>query len=311
MEPKIEDVDAWVVARIGALERANRRLWIGVAASFTTLVSLGIAAAMFAAHLEVPGAIAPGEGLPGTLHVDELEVRHALRVVDADGRTLISLGREDKPESGSSQAVVALFAGDRAPQQTIRLATSSLGSALSLASVDGGSSSSLFAGASGVSLELRRGATVRSWSELREPGAAGAGSAPAPAQAAAPRATAAAHGESEALAARAAGDGAAVVDLTNPALQAVGSGFLVGPSSVTDSSGGLRVRGRIVNATSVDQSRAEFRIALGAHEVSFTVARVSAGGSAPFAVELQAAGKADVRAAHMRWMRSSLAYGEE
>ena len=309
MEPKIEDVDAWVVARIGALERANRRLWIGVAASFTTLVSLGIAAAMFAAHLELPGGIAPGEALPGALHVEELEVRRALRVVDGDGHTLISLGREDKPVGGSPQAVVALFAGEQGSQQTIRLATSSLGSALSLSSLDGGASSSLFAGASGVSLELRRGASVRTLNELRETG--GAIAASAPAQVASSRAAAAPQGESEALAARAAGDGTALVDLTNPTLQAVGSGFLVGPSSVTDSSGGLRVRGRIVNATSVDQSRAEFRIALGAREVSFTVARVSAGRSAPFAVELQAGGKADVRAAHMRWVRSDVAYGEE
>ncbi|HXZ84021.1 MAG TPA: hypothetical protein VEI82_00905 [Myxococcota bacterium] len=308
MEAKIEDVDAWVVARIGALERANRRLWIGVAASFTTLVSLGIAAAMFAAHLELPGGVAPQEG--GSLRVEDLEVRHALRVVDGEGRTLISLGRDEKPETGASQAVLALFAGERAPQQTIRLATSSLGSALSLSSLDGGASSSLFAGASGVSLELRRGQSVRTLSELREPAAALA-AAPAPPAVAASKPSAAARGEAEALAARSAGDGAAVVDLTNPTLQAVGSGFLVGPSSVTDSAGGLRLRGRIVNATSVDQSRAEFRIALGSREVSFTIARVSAGSSAPFAVELQTGGKADVRAAHMRWVRSSVAYGEE
>jgi len=309
MDPKIEDVDAWVVARIGELERANRRLWIGVAASFTTLVSLGIAAGMFAAHLELPGAAAPAESADGALHVNDLEVRHALRVVDADGNTVISLGRDEKPENGSPQAVVALFAGDRSAQQTVRIATSALGSALSLSSPDGNASSSLFAGASGVSLELRRGPAVRTLNEVREPAAATVAAAPPAAPA--PASPAAAQAESDAVAARAAGDGAALVDLTNPTLQAVGSGFLVGPSSVTDSSGGLRVRGKIVNATSIDQSRAEFRLALGSREVSFTVARVSAGSSAPFAVELQTAGKADVRAAHMRWVRSSVAYGEE
>jgi hypothetical protein len=86
---------------------------------------------------------------------------------------------------------------------------------------------------------------------------------------------------------------------------------LVGPISVTDSSGGLRVRGRVVNATSLDQARAEFRLAIGKREISFSVARIAAGGSAPFAVELPASGNADVRTARMRWVRSSLSYGEE
>ena len=94
-------------------------------------------------------------------------------------------------------------------------------------------------------------------------------------------------------------------------LQAIGSGFLVSPTSVTDSSGGLRVRGRIVNATSLDQARAEFRLTVGKREVPFTVSRISAGNSAQFVVELPQSDAGDVPAARMRWARSNVSYGED
>jgi hypothetical protein len=316
MDNKIEDVDAWVVARLGALERANRRLWIGVAASFSTLAGLGIAGVLFAAHLELPAGSLP-QATTGALEVEDLEVHRALRVVDDAGRTLITLGRDEKARGGAAQAVLALFAtGDKGPLQTVRVATSPLGSGLSLSSLDGSASTSLFAGASGVSLELRRGASVRTLTDAREPTASVAAVAPLQPPPVAPvlgpaKTDAGPRSEAEALAAKSGGDGSALVDLTNPTLQAVGSGFLVGPASVTDSSAGIRVRGKIVNATSVDQSRAEFKIAVGSREVSFTVARVSAGSSAPFSVELAAGGRADVRSARMRWVRSNVSYGEE
>ena len=322
MERNIENVDAWVVARIGELERANRRLWIVIGALFTTFTSLAIAGGLFAARLELPvGAVAAR----GALRVDELEVRHALRVVDDQGRDLVWLGREAPGTAGAAtggeQTVLGLFAaGDAdAPQQTLRMATSKLGSALSLSSLDGSASSSLFAGKTGVSFELRRGSAVTSWSEKSGAPAATAVAAPAPAPPPAPApalAPAAApsgpRSESEALAARVTNDpNTASVDLTNPTLQALGSGFFVGPSSVTDSGGGIRVRGRIVNATSVDQARAEFRLTVGKREVAFSVARIAAGSSAPFALEMAQAPSSEIRAARMRWVRSSLSYGTE
>jgi len=318
MERNIENVDAWVVARIGALERANRRLWIGIAALFMTLVSLGIVAALFAARLELPGAVATAGA--AVLKVDELEVRRALRVVDEQGRDLVWLGREAPGTAGAGasgeQTVLGLFAaGDSGdPQQTVRIATSKLGSALSLSSLDGGASSSFFAGKSGVSLELRRGSAVTSWSEKSgSPSAAAA--APVPAPPPTPPGLAAQAGprsESDVLAAKAVGDsGGASVDLTNPIMQALGSGFLVGPTSVTDSSGGIRIRGRIVNATSVDHARAEFRLTVGKREVAFSVARIAAGASAPFALEMGQAPSSEIRAARMRWVRSSVAYAAE
>ena len=92
------------------------------------------------------------------------------------------------------------------------------------------------------------------------------------------------------------------------------SSFSAGPphaASVTDSNSGLRVRGKIVNATSLDQARAEFRLTVGRREVPFTVARIAAGTSAPFVVELPQSATEDVKSARMRWARSSVSYGEE
>jgi hypothetical protein len=320
MERNIENVDAWVVARIGELERANRRLWIGIAALFTTLASLGIAGGLFAAHFEVPATgVGAGPG-GGALKVDELEVRHALRIVDDQGRDLVWLGREAGPGAAvasGEQTVLGLFAASDSdePQQTVRVATSKLGSALSLSSLDGAASSSLFAGKTGVSLELRRGSAVSSFSEKSGAPAAAAAPAPAPPQPAPAPAAVPPGGprtESDVVAARVTPDSsAASVDLTNPTLQSLGSGFFVGPTSVTDSAGGIRVRGRIVNATSVDQARAEFRLTVGKREVAFSVARIAAGSSAPFALEMAQAPSSEIRAARMRWVRSSVSYGAE
>src|SRR5262245_41777932 len=153
MENTNETQDAWVLARIAALERANRRLGLGLALSFTTLVSLVIAGALlYTAHL--PEGLASVLG-GGAASVDELEVRKALRVVDDAGRDLIRLGREVDPRGGGgdTQAVIGLYAagaGGGEPQQTMRLATSRLGSAFALSSLDGGATSSLFAGKAGV-----------------------------------------------------------------------------------------------------------------------------------------------------------------
>lgn len=309
--------DAFVLARLAALERTNRLLRAGLVLVFTTLVSLGIAAVLFAMHVELPEGVASTLGGGGSVRVDELEVRKSLRVVDDAGRSLIWLGREtDKPSGSDAQAVIGMFAAgpEGEPQQTMRMATSRLGSALALSSLDGSATSSMFAGASGVSLELRRGDATRTFSEQRESAIGGPPAMPAMPPSApreAERAPKGAPSQADALAARPAGDGAASVDLTNPVLQAIGSGFLVSPTSVTDSSGGLRVRGRIVNATSLDQARAEFRLTVGKREVPFTVARISAGNSAQFVVEFPQSESADVRTARMRWARSNVSYGED
>src|SRR5262245_63833228 len=127
MQPHNENTDAWVVARLGALERANRRLWVGIGALFTTLVSLALAGAFFAANFEIPrGGMAVAAGDSAVLRVADLEVRNAVRVVDDSGRSLATLGRESHG-AGEAQIVLGLYAagGAAEPQQTVRIATSS------------------------------------------------------------------------------------------------------------------------------------------------------------------------------------------
>ena len=94
-------------------------------------------------------------------------------------------------------------------------------------------------------------------------------------------------------------------------LQALGQDFYVGKLSLSDESGGLRVSGRIVNASSVDQLRVEFRLSVANRELPFSVARIGAGNSTPFALEIPRASNAELREARIRWVRSTLSYGTE
>ncbi len=305
------DQDAWVAARLAALERGNRRLWAGVAALGMTLIGLCIAAVFLAATVTVPGMLSPGTKAQRgvSTEVDDLTVRGSLRVVDDAGRSLVFIGREAAPagaSAGSGQAVIGLFAGSgkTAPTQTIRLATSGLGSALSLSTSDGTSSSSIFAGESGALLELRRGENSRLVSERDE------GKAPGKRTAAS---SAGLRVEAPAIA-RAPSRGTeqgAVVDLNDPALQPIGGGLYVGRLSISDQSGALRVQGRLVNGTSVDQTRAEFRLTVAGRELPFSVGRISAGSSTRFTVEIPTASPASLREARIRWVRSTLSYLSE
>lgn len=307
MDETTGNEDAWVVARLAALEHANHRLWIGLAALGMTLVSVCLVGLFLAASIELPSDAnsRTGSASGRSLVVDDVTVRGALRVVDEAGQSLVWIGRERTPagtSAGTGQAVIGLFAGtsSAAPQQTIRLATSTLGSALSLSTPDGSDSASVFAGESGVSIELRRGETSRLISEQAE-GAPGARSLER-------------HGKrAEAVMRAAAGDSerGAIVDLSDPALQLVGDGFYVGQLSLSDQSGVLRVSGRLVNATSVDQLRAEFRLSVAGRDLPFSVGRIPAGSSTAFTVELPSANAAALRAARLRWLRSTLSYASD
>ena len=101
------------------------------------------------------------------------------------------------------------------------------------------------------------------------------------------------------------------VDLSDPAIQPLGGGFFVGQLSLSDQSGVLRVSGRLINATSIDQLRAEFRLTVAGRELPFSVGKISAGSSTAFTVELPSASQAALRSAQLRWVRSTLSYLSE
>jgi hypothetical protein len=312
MDELTDNEDGWVVARIAALERGNRRLWIALGALTMTLVSVCIAAGLLATTLELPG---PMTGAPrGTesgrsLVADDVTVRGALRVVDEAGRSLVFIGREsvEPGSAGANQAVIGLFAGtgSDAPQQTIRIATSPAGSALSLGTPDGTSSVSIFAGESAVSVDLRKGDTTHTLSERAE------SPPPPPPQAVVSEGPRVETPPTATI--RPTGDATrgAVVDLSDPAVQPIGDGFSVVGLTLSDESGVLRVRGRLVNSTSVDQLRAEFSLLVAGRELPFSVARIPPGGSTPFTLELPPVKSDALRSARFRWVRSTVSYPEE
>ncbi len=312
MDQPAGNEDAWVLMRISALERGNRRLWLALAALGMILVSTCIAAALMLASFAEPGAASAGGPNRGNLVADNVTLHGALRVVDSSGRSLVWIGPEPaKPgATAPAQTVIGLFAGGTAdtPQQTVRLATSALGSALALSTPDGQRSASLFAGEAGGSLELRRGETLRVISQ-RADGPAAQRTLPAESA----RASAGVRAETPTAALPASAETArgSSIDLSDPAMHSLGNGFYVGRLSLSDERGGLRVSGRIVNASSVDQLRAEFRLLVADREVPFTVAKVPAGGSTSFGVEIPNADAAALRSARMRWVRSTVSYESE
>jgi hypothetical protein len=319
MDETTRNEDGWVMARLVALEQMNRRLWIALAALGMTGISVCLAAYFVLANLELPAGAAPAEGDTGaSLVANDLTLHGALRVVDEAGRDLVWIGREPATAGASAtpgQAVVGLFAatGPEATQQTVRIATSPLGSALALSSPDGHESVSAFAGDTGVALELRRGETTRVLSE-RADGEAAALAAATKEPAAVPAAARPAGKRSEAPAIATAVKGeerGTQVDLSDPVTQPLGGGFYVGQLTLSDQGGVLRVSGRLINSTSIDQLRAEFRLTVAGRELPFSVGQIPAGSSTEFTVELPSANSAALRSARLRWVRSTLSFLSE
>jgi hypothetical protein len=314
MDETTRNEDGWVMARLVALEQANRRLWIGIAASFMTLISVALTGFFWLGSLEFPARPAETDA-NSSLVANDLTLHGALRVVDESGRNLVWIGREPtstRASAAPAQSVIGLFSttGSEEPLQTVRIATSQLGSALALTTPDGAESVSAFAGKSGVSVELRRGETTHLLSEH----ASGASAAPAPASLARDaRPPTGKRSEAPAIASRTSGEAerGTQVDLSDPAIQPLGGDFYVGQLSLSDQGGVLRVSGRLINASSIDQLRAEFRLTVAGRELPFSVGRISAGSSTAFTVELPSANSAALRSARLRWVRSTLSYLSE
>ncbi len=314
MDETTRNEDGWVMARLLALELANRRLWIALAALGMTLISVCLAVFFVLASLKLQAAAVASDGSSsGSLVASDLTLSGALRVVDESGRNLIWVGREPASAGAApGQAVIGLFAatGPEATQQTVRIATSPLGSALALSTPDGSESVSAFAGETGVALELRRGETTRVLSERADGPSAARAPAASPPAAEKPEGK---RSEAPAIASPVKGEAerGTQVDLSDPAIQPLGGGFYVGQLSLSDQGGVLRVSGRLINASSIDQLRAEFRLTVAGRELPFSVGRISAGSSTAFTVELPSANSAALRSARLRWVRSTLSYLSE
>ncbi len=74
------------------------------------------------------------------------------------------------------------------------------------------------------------------------------------------------------------------VDFSNPNLQDIGDGFMVGKLSVQQHLTGVKVKGRMVNHTALRQENIKLKITIGGYTKEFTINRISSGNSTSFEV---------------------------
>jgi hypothetical protein len=287
-----EYLDARLVATMRALEQRQRRTVWFVGIAVTGLVAAG--AALLAGG--IPTSEARDEIYARSIRADRVAVTGDLRLLDETGRELAVLGREGGIDGARPDApvVLSMHAEGDPGRQILRLAASKTGAALSLDSPTGESSLSLLSMASGPTLELRSGEKSRRLSS--EPSAA------APAAEAAP--------------AVAAGTRSAGVDVPAwtprrealptgaiPEVRDIGHGFLIADLEAAPApEGGLEIRGRVVNTTSVVHAGLAFRVRAGDVAETFTISRISPGNSTGFAIAMPGAfteAAADVRVEYL------------
>jgi len=280
-----------IAARATAFRKLRQRFV--VTALFVGALA-GAAAAVAVMFTTPRGEAAATERLQGgTATLDELYLRGSLHVLDDSGREVALLGRESDQKAGP--VVLGLYSPTEG-EQTLRLATSESGSAISVRTPNGDSSLTLFAGHSGPELEINQGDQRRVISE-QEP---------------APRVvTAAASGR--ALPAVGAAShapllGPQAIDLATSQLQDVGHGFLVSRLAATAHPNGVRIAGRIINTTSVRHRDLAFRIGLGGHAREFKINLISPGNSTSFAAVIPDASLDSNPAAEIEFLSSTVNY---
>ncbi len=258
-----------------------------------TAIAAGAIAGGIAAYVLIGAAPDRGSAatLSGTVTLDDLYLRGSLHVLDDAGREVALLGREAGQARGP--VVLGLYSpadGDSA-EQTLRLATSESGSAISLRSPEGDSSITLFAGRQGPEVALNRGASHRVISEQPEV-------VPAPAGTALPAVAAGTTPSS----------GPHLVQLTQSAVQSIGHGFMVSKLEATPHPNGVRVKGRVINTTSVAHKGLSFRIALGEHSQAFGINLISPGNSTGFWTVVRGASLEGSPPAEIEYLASTVTY---
>jgi hypothetical protein len=270
--------------RIAALERARRRTTVSLAVVLLACVGL-----------VTLGAVTEGNVIDAVFsslrakeaRFDELTVGRAIRVVDETGRELAVLGREGAQPGGREPVVLGLNAHTRSgTAQTLRLAASPSGSALSLRTPDDRSSVALIAGAAGPEITLTEGSKRRTLSERPE-----TPSALPPV--AAPR-----------------GESRQALDLRQTGVQDIGHGFMVVRLAVEPSGAGARLRGRIINTSSVRHKRLEFRLLAAGRSESFRINLISPGNSTGFEVKLPGVAASDLQRGRIEYLGSTVNYFE-
>ncbi len=286
-----------LVASVRALERRQRRTaWL--AGATVTALAVGAAALLVGG---VPGMQIPDVIYARSIRADRVAVTGDLRLLDAVGNELAVLGRERGPDGTLADApvVLALNADGDSSHQTLRLAASKTGAALSLDSPTGDSSLSLLSMPSGPTLELRSGENSRRLSS----------DAPAaPAVAAGPTAAAARPGASEGVPAwtprREELPSGAI-----PEVRDIGHGLLVADLAIEPGAeGSVVVRGRVINTTSVAHAGLGFRVRVGDASGTFPIYRISPGNSTGFSIEIPGAADQPLEETTIEYLGSTVAF---
>jgi hypothetical protein len=292
-----EYLDARLVATMRALEQRQRRtVW------FVGITATGLAAATAALLAGgIPTSEARDEIYARSIRADRVAVTGDLRLLDETGRELAVLGREGGVDGARPDApvVLSMHAEGDPERQILRLAASKTGAALSLDSPTGESSVSLLSMASGPTLELRSGEKSRRLSS--EPSAAAPAADATPAAAGTPGAAA----EVPAWIPRRESLPAGAI----PEVRDIGHGFLIADLEAAPAAeGGVEIRGRVVNTTSVVHAGLAFRVRAGDVAETLTISRISPGNSTGFAVALPGASTETAGDVRVEYLGSTVGY---
>lgn len=99
------------------------------------------------------------------------------------------------------------------------------------------------------------------------------------------------------------------VDLTVPNIQNIGDGFYVSQLSVEPHLTGVVIKGRVVNATSLNHSTASFIVTVAARSNTFTVNRITSGRSTRFEVYVPDVSLEETKSGTIKFERSMVGYG--
>ena len=248
-----------VEARLDALKKLRRFRII-------TLTGIGVVALVVLELVTTrtePALAQEGARVVGSKQapLDELWVTGAIHLVDYDGRELAVLGREQ----GDGPVVMGLYGPDAEgpARQTLRLAASKSGAALSIRTPEGEASITALVNDQGPELELKRSSTRHLVTEV-EPATRTVVASTLPVVGAA---RVAYSPEVEVAAAR---------------VQNIGDGFLVAQLNTDARPDGLRLSGRVINASSLKHRKVRFRITLAGQSDVIEIPLISPGNSTSF-----------------------------
>lgn len=182
--------------------------------------------------------------------------------------------------------VLSMFSShERGPRQTLRMATSETGAALTLVTPEEDSEVTLAASAYGPEVKLRHAGRTRVLSEE-------------PRTAALPAVSATSGRPLPPLA----------LDVDMPTVQEIGHGFLVTRLRASEHSDGVVLSGRIINATSLRHTGIDFQISGGGASRGFRIPMISPGNSTGFVVTLPGVSKAGLESARIDYVSSTVTY---